>query len=93
MEVHAGLLMHRDHIGAGQCKSIDVPFWVLDHQVHVDERPGAVNQRLQGSDDQRTDGDVGHEMAVHDVHVQDARAGVEHRLHVVAEVREVGRED
>ena len=44
------------------------------------ERPGAVDQRRDGGDDQRSDGDVGHEVAVHDVDVDDSRAGVEHDL-------------
>ena len=44
-------------------------------------------------DHQRPDGDVGHEVTVHDVDVDDARAGVEHGLDVVAEAREVGRQD
>ena len=43
--------------------------------------------------DQRSDGDVGHEVAVHDVDVDDARAGVEHRLDVVAQTAEVGGQD
>ena len=93
VQVHARLLVHDDHVGAGGRELARRTLRMLDHEVHVEQRAGAVDERLQRLDDQRSDGDVGHEVAVHDVDVDDARAGVEHRLDVVAQAAEVGGQD
>jgi hypothetical protein len=47
----------------------------------------------QGGDDRRAHAQRRDEVAVHDVHVDRARAGVEHLPDLGAEAREVGRED
>jgi hypothetical protein len=48
---------------------------------------------LQRGDDGRPDRDVRHEMAVHDVDVQQIRAAGFHARHFVRQAREVGGED
>ena len=74
-------------------KSVDVALGPLDHQVHVDEPARLVDLLGQRVDDQRAHADRRHEVAVHDVDVDGAGAGVEHRVDLLAEAREVGRED
>ena len=48
VQVHARLLMDRDDIGAGGRERVHVPLGALDHEVNVDQRAGAVNERLAG---------------------------------------------
>jgi hypothetical protein len=52
-----------------------------------------VDAVAQGVDDDRPHGDRRHEVAVHDVDVDDLRPGLEHRVDLLAEPREVGAED
>ena len=54
---------------------------------------GTFATRLSDFDDRRADGDVGHEVAVHHVHVNQIGAAALDGGHGVAEVREVGREN
>ena len=72
VQVHARLLVHDDHVRADGGELGHVELRVLDHEVDVEERAGAVHERLQRLDHQRADGDVGDEVAVHDVDVDDA---------------------
>src|SRR3970282_2195041 len=46
---------------------------VLDHQVHIQRDPGPPVDRLHH---QRADGDVGHEVPVHHVHVEQVCLGL-----------------
>ena len=63
----------------------------LDHQVHVDGRLDAV--ATQRPADRRPDGEIRHVVIVHYVEVNDVRARIQHRLHVLAQAREVGGQD
>ena len=45
VQVHAGLLVHDDHVGAGGREVVDVALGVLDHEVHVEQRAGPVHER------------------------------------------------
>ena len=80
-------------VGAGLGERVDLALGPLDHQVHVEHRTGAVDALAQRRDDDRPHRDRRDEVAVHDVDVDDPRAGVEHLLHLRAEAREVGGED
>ena len=80
-------------VGAGLREVLDVTLGPLDHQVHVDDPARLVDLLGQRVDDQRAHADRRHEVAVHDVHVDRAGAGVEHRVDLLAEAREVGRQD
>jgi hypothetical protein len=83
-------LLHEIHIAPS---ILSADFSRLGHDVEAVLNAGAVHERLQRRDDQRADGDVRYEVAVHDVDMDHPRAGVEHRLHVVAQTREVCRQD
>jgi hypothetical protein len=60
------------------------------HQVYVDEQPGT---RPQRSAHQRPDGQVGNVVIVHDIEVQQVGARRLDRRHLLAEPREIGRQD
>ncbi len=88
-----GLPVHDDRVGARAREVLDPPLRALDHQVHVEDAVAAVHEVPERVNDQGADRDRGHEVAVHHVHVDHARAGVHHGLHLLAEAGEVGRED
>src|SRR5262245_31191135 len=62
----------------------------LDHQVHVDRQFRA---RLERRAYDRSDREVRHVVVVHDVEVQQVRAGRFHRAHFLAQAREIRRQD
>ncbi len=61
-----------------------------DHQMHVEDLLRVRTERLH---DVGADGDVGHEMPVHDVDMDPVAARRIDGAHLLAEPREVGRED
>ena len=67
VEVGQHLDMDRDPGGAGLHERLDVRIRVLNHQVDVERHGG---DPVDGPHDQRTERDVRHEMAIHDVEVQ-----------------------
>ena len=73
--------------------AVDVALRPVDHQVDVEHRARGVDLLGERLDDQRAHGDRRDEVAVHDVDVDDRRAGVEHVAHLLAQAGEVGGED
>ena len=71
----------------------DLALGALDHQVDVDQRAGGVDLLGERVDRERAHRDRRHEVAVHDVDVDHARAGVEHLADLLAQAREVGGQD
>ncbi len=63
----------------------------LDHQVHIDFRGDAVLAQCLA--DQRTDGEVRHVVVVHDIEMDDVGARLEDVIHLLAETREVSRQN
>jgi hypothetical protein len=86
VEMRPRLGMHRDAVAAGIGEGGDVGIDGRNHQVTVEHLVRAVADRL---DDGRPEGDVGHEMPVHDVEMDPVRAGSRHRLDLFAELREI----
>ena len=86
----AGFLMHQNLVGAGLDEYGRVLVGILDHQVHVQDRAGGLAERL---DHGRPNGDIGHEMAVHDVHMEHAAADRLERGNLLAQTRKIGREN
>ena len=70
-------------------KRVDVARRLADHQVDVDRQVGQPPKR---GDDVRPKGDVGHEVAVHDVEMQPVDTGALELAHDAVEVAEVGRQ-
>jgi hypothetical protein len=91
----AGVGMEADQVGAGFGEGLGQRIHRLHHQVHVDRHLAAVGthgmlaQRLA---DHRAEGQVRHVVVVHHVEVDPVGAGVDDGAHVLAEAREVGRQ-
>ena len=62
---------------------------LLDHQVHVERQ---ARRLAEGPDDRRPDRQVRHEVAVHDVHVDEVRSACLRHRQGVRQAREVRRE-
>ena len=90
VEVAADLDVDGDHVSASGGKVGDEFVGVLDHEVAIERQFG---DGADGFDDRRTEGDVGNEVAVHDVDVDDGAARRGGKGDLVGEVREVGGED
>ena len=91
--VRRRLDVDRDPVGAGLRERRHVALRTLDHQMDV--HVGARVMHLAGErlDHLRAHAERGHEVAVHDVDVDRPRAGCEHGADLIAEAREVGRQD
>jgi hypothetical protein len=90
VQVRPGLGMDAHDIGPGGGEGLQVGIGRRDHQMHVDRHRDV---RPQGLHHVRAEGDVGHEMAVHHVHVQPVGAGGLDGAAFLAETGEVRRED
>jgi len=90
MEMAAGLVMDADPVGSCFGQGGDEFVWVLDHQVAVERQGGGLAEAL---DDRGAEGNVGDEMAIHDVDMDDGAATELSRGNLVGQVGEVGGED
>ena len=90
MEMGQHLDVHGNHRRAGLGERLEVAIGLFDHQVDVERDPG---DALERADDRRADGDVRHEVAVHDVDVNEVGAAALRRGDGAAERGEVGRQD
>src|SRR5207344_689023 len=68
----------------------DVQIGILDHQVHVEWHAGDALERFHH---RHADRDVGDEMTVHHVHVNQLRAATLRHRHRFTEIGEVGRQN
>ena len=84
--------MNGQDIGSGIHEVAEITVGLGDHQMDVYRSAVPRGNRLKGPDDHRAGGDVGHEMAVHDVDVEIVGPGGEDFLHLRAETSEIGRE-
>ena len=83
--------MERDVRGPGISKVLDDAVDGRHHEVHVDGRRDAVLAQRRA--DHGADRQVRDVVVVHDVEVDDVRAGGERRVDLGAELREVGAQD
>ena len=90
MQVGAGLHLDTDDVGSSLGEVGHVALRLNDHQVHVQ---GLGRDRAQGLHDQGTDRDVGHEAAIHHIHMDPVGAGLVDGTHVLAKAGEIGRKD
>ncbi len=86
VQVRRGLLMDRNHIGAGGGESLDVSLRIFDHEMHVEGQAGCLAKRCYYRD---ADGNIGHKMAVHDVHVKGGNSALFHRTNGVTQTSEI----
>src|SRR5690606_14074192 len=90
VQVRPCLGVDGDDVGAGAREGSDVGIDRGDHQVAVEHLGG---QRAQRRHHQRPDGEVGDEMAVHDVDVDIVGATLVDGPDLLAEAGEIGGED
>ena len=83
------LVVEGDAVAARCRDRLEVLGGALDHQVHVDRTPVAVDQRRDRREDDRAHRDRLDEVAVADVEMEDAAFGREQLFDLVAEVGEV----
>ena len=88
--MQAGFDVDGEEVGPGADEGLDVALGFDDHQVDIERQPRALPD---GLDDGRSDGDVRHEAAVHDVHVKLVGAACLDARDRVAKRGEVGGED
>ena len=87
VRVGGRLVVERHHVGAGVEVLLDLLVGVAHHEVDVH---GEVRGGLHGAQHVRAEADVGHEVAVHDVKVDEVGGG--DVGHVGPEAGEVGGE-
>jgi len=90
MEMAAGLVVDADPVGAGLGEGGDEFVGVLDHEVAIEGQLGVL---AEGGDDGGSDGDVGDEMAIHDVDVDNGATAALGSGDFVGEAGEVGGKD
>ena len=88
MQVSAGLVVNAHPVGAGIGESRDELVGILDHQVAVERQFCCL---AQAAYHRRPDGDVGHEMAVHHVHVDHRAAAALGSRNLVRKMRKISR--
>src|SRR5208283_2123465 len=90
VQVPDGLLVHRNPIGPcfGKCRNEFVG--ILDHQMTIERRLGNLPQRLHY---RRTEGEIGDEMSIHNVDMDDAGATFLGGAYLLAETGEVRRKN
>ena len=89
----AHLDMERHAVAARLRDRLEVLLGLRDHEMAVEPRAPAADERRDGSEHDRADGDLRDEVAVAHVEVEHPRAGRLQRVELVAEAREVGRVD
>src|SRR5439155_15729300 len=91
IEMYASFLVHGNPACARFGKCGNKVIGIFDHQVAIKNR---FRKRLaQPRYNRRADGDVWHEMTVHDVYVQERTSAIERLLRVRCEIREIRGKD
>jgi hypothetical protein len=86
VQMAAGLVVDAHPVGPGLGKGGDELVRVLDHQVAVERQMGHLAQAL---DHHWPNGDVGHKMAVHHIHVDDGSAAPAGRGDLIRQMGEI----
>ena len=87
VKVNTGFLMNGNPIGPSVGKFGNEQVWIFDHQVTIE---GHVELFAKGANDRRADGEIGDEVAVHNVQVKDGAAAVDRLLGVGGKLRKIG---
>ena len=90
VQVRAGLRVDRQDRRPGLGEGGNIGIDRGDHQVDVERQPG---MRLECLEHDRAYGDVGHEMPVHHVDMDEIRTSTGDCRHLAAQRRKVGREN
>src|SRR5512145_1393566 len=90
VQMWAGFGVNGDDVGAGVDEVVDERIDWRHHKVDIE---GESRMRPKRLDHRRADGDVGHEMAVHDVDVKPVRTGFVDGANLLAQSRKISREN
>jgi hypothetical protein len=90
VEMYASFLMDRDPVGARFSKFRDEVIGMLDHEMAIKRN---LEVFAQTGDHNRADSEVGNEVAVHDVEMEDGAAAFDGLLGVSGKLREIGGEN
>ena len=90
MDMRPGFRMHGQAVGPGLGEGLEIRIDRRNHQMDIERLFGVRPQRLHH---RRTDGDVGHEMAVHHIDMDEVGAGRLDRLDFRAQPGKIGRQD
>jgi len=90
VQMVTNFLMDRDPVGAGFSEVGNVAVWIFDHQVAVERQLRGLPQRLHYW---WADGDVGDEMSVHDIDVNERGSAFGSAANLLRQMGEVRREN
>ena len=92
VEVLDGFNVHREMVATCVNVVLEAGFGVFNHQVGIENGVGT-ERFSQASNHRRTEGEVGHEIAVHDVEMKPIKARINRFIAVGGQVGEVRGED
>ena len=90
VQVRASFHMDRQAVGSSVAEIGQVAFWRFDHQVYIQRQACCP---AHGLDDNRADGHIGYEMAVHHVYVNIIGAGGFRLGYLLAQAPKICRQD
>ena len=86
VKMNAGLILHSQVIGSHIAESVKIPVRIYNHQVNIKRDAGDFTQ---GNNYRKTNGYIGHEMAVHHIHVNVISARFDRLPDLPAETAEI----
>src|ERR1019366_187224 len=89
IQVTAHLLMHRDPVGPGVGERRNVLVGILDHQMTVKRNIHGFTER---SDHWRPNRNIGHKMAIHDIHMEEGGAPSHRFIGILGQAGEISRQ-
>jgi len=85
----ARLVVDGDDVGTGITEIVDIAAGVHNHQMDVE---GFAGMFFDMFDNGLTETDIGHENAVHDIHMQPVALALVEHFDVALQIAEIGRE-
>ena len=89
VQVTAHFLMHRNPVGAGVGERRNVLVRILDHQMTIERN---IHRFAQRCNHRRPDRDIGHKVAVHDIHMEQGGATSHRLVGILGQTGEIGRQ-
>ena len=89
IQVAAGFLMDRNPVRPSRCEVGNVLVRILDHQVTIQRQFGRLPQRLHNW---RSDGDIGHEVSIHYIHMDNRSSALGRRADLIRQARKIRRQ-
>src|SRR5664279_1583 len=89
VQVAAHFLMHRDPVGPGVGESRNVVVGILNHQMTVQRNIHGFTQRR---DHRRPNRDIGHKVAIHDIHMEQGGATSHRLVGILGQAGEISRQ-